>query len=270
MDICSENLDLHIGKAVFETRPYIVDLISYDIILGKTWLTEINPIINWKTNQMRISQRGQIIALDAEDCEHKDSHLTCMLTSKQFERLAKKKKSSLFHVLLKPLTKKRLIDDKSSEIKNILEKYKDVFPETLPPGLPPERNIEMKIDLEPGSKPKIGPIYKLSVLELAEMKKQIEEALSKGFIRPSVSPWGSPVLFAKKKDGALRMCIDYRALNKQTIRNQVPLPRIDEVWDQLSGAKYFSSIDLRLGYHQIRIRNEDVRKNGIQDTIWSV
>ncbi len=89
---------------------------------------------------------------------------------------------------------------------------------------------------------KFGPIYKLSIPELTEMKKQIEEALANGFIRPSVSPWGSPVLFTKKKDGSLRMCIDYRALNKLTIRNQVPLPRIDEVWDQLSGARYFQQL----------------------------
>ncbi len=116
----------------------------------------------------------------------------------------------------------------------------------------------MKIDLEPGSKPKLGPIYKLSVLELSEMKKQIEEALANGFIRPSVSPWGSPVLFTKKKDGGLRMCTYYSALNKQTIRNQVPLPRVEEVWDQLSWAGCFSSIGLRTEYHQIRLRESDV------------
>ncbi len=96
------------------------------------------------------------------------------------------------------------------------------------------------------------------------MKKQIEEALANGFIRPSVSPWGSPVLFIKKKDGSLRMCIDYRALNKQTIRNQVPLPRIDEVWDQLSGAKYFYTLDLRSGYHQIRIKESDIEKTAFR------
>ena len=104
----------------------------------------------------------------------------------------------------------------------------------------------------------MGPIYKLSRLELSEMKKQLDELLSKGLIRPSISPWGSPVLFTKKKDGGLRMCIDYRALNKQTIKNSVPLPRIDEVWDQVGGAKFFSCIDLRSGYHQIRIRESDI------------
>lgn len=107
-------------------------------------------------------------------------------------------------------------------------------------GLPAKRSVEMSIKLEAEAEPKMGPIYKLSKKELDEMKKQVEEALALGFMRPSISPWGSPVLFTPKKDGSLRMCIDYRALNKQTIKNQVPLPRIDEVWDQVGGAKYFS------------------------------
>ncbi len=92
------------------------------------------------------------------------------------------------------------------------------------------------------------------------MKNQIEEALANGFIRPSVSPWGSLVLFTKKNDGSLRMYIDYRALNKQTIRNEVLLPRIDEFWDQLSGANYFCTINLRSGYNQIRIKECDIEK----------
>lgn len=146
----------------------------------------------------------------------------------------------------------------------MLTDYGDVFPEKLPDGLPPERNIEMKIELEEGAKPKIRPIYKLSVTELAEMKKTIATALAHGFIRPSVSPWGLPVLFTSKNDGSLRMCIDYRALNKQTIQNKVPLPRIDEVWDELSGAKYFSTIDLRDGHHQIRVRTEYIEKTAFR------
>ena len=150
------------------------------------------------------------------------------------------------------------------EIQKLLEKYREVFPEKLPRSLPPPREIEMKIELTQDAKPKMGQLYKLLVAELAEMKKQIDELLEHGFIRPCISPWGSPVLFAKKKDGGLRMCIDYRALNKQTIKNQVPLPRIDKVWDQIGGAKYFSCIDLRSGYHQIRLRPEDIPKTAFR------
>ena len=96
--------------------------------------------------------------------------------------------------------------------------------------------------------------YRMSVDELAELKKQLDELISKGYIRPSASPWGSPILFIKKKDGSIRLCIDYRNLNAVTIKNKHPLPRIDDLLDQLRGAKYFSKIDLRSGYHQMKIR----------------
>ena len=96
--------------------------------------------------------------------------------------------------------------------------------------------------------------------ELAEMKKQIHELIEKGYIRPSTSPWGAPVLFVKKKDGTMRMCVDYRALNEVTIKNKYPLPRIDDLFDQLKGASVFSKIDLRSGYHQLKIRPEDIPK----------
>ena len=93
--------------------------------------------------------------------------------------------------------------------------------------------------------------------ELKELKEQLKDLLDKGFIRPSKSPWGAPVLFVRKKDGSLRMCIDYRQLNKVTIKNRYPLPRIDDLFDQLVGASFFSKIDLHSGYHQIRVRESD-------------
>ena len=148
--------------------------------------------------------------------------------------------------------------EKDKELQSLIQKYKDVFPSALPDGVPPERGVEMKIELENKSRSNMGPIYKLSRLELREMKKQIDELLAKGLIRLSISPWGSPVLFRKKEHGGLRMCIDYRALNKQAIKNIAPLSRIDEVRDQVGGAKFFSCIDLRSGYHQIRIRQSDI------------
>ena len=106
--------------------------------------------------------------------------------------------------------------------------------------------------------------YRLAPAEMAELKRQFEELLGKGFIRPSTSPWGAPVLFVKKKDGSFRLCIDYRGLNKVTIKNKYPLPRIDELLDQLQGASWFSKIDLASGYHQIAIAGEDVRKTAFR------
>ena len=104
----------------------------------------------------------------------------------------------------------------------------------------------------------------MSPTELAELKKHIEELLSKQFIRPSVSPWGAPVLLVKKKDGGTRLCVDYRQLNKVTIKNKYPLPRIDDLMDQLRGASIFSKIDLKSGYHQIRVKAEDVPKTAFR------
>jgi len=148
--------------------------------------------------------------------------------------------------------------------KEIIDEYRDVFPNELPPGLPPQREIDHKIDLVPGAIPPSRPTYRMSGIELAELKQQLEELTKSGFIRPSKSPFGAPILFVKKKDGTMRMCIDYRALNNISIKNKYPLPRIDELFDRLQGAKYFSKIDLRSGYHQIRIDPADVPKTAFR------
>jgi hypothetical protein len=103
----------------------------------------------------------------------------------------------------------------------------------------------------------------MAATELAELKKQLSELEQKGYVRPSSSPWGAPVLFVKKKDGSMRLCVDYRALNEVTIKNKYPLPRIDDLFDQLKGVKYFSKIDLRYGYYQLKIRSEDVLKTAL-------
>jgi hypothetical protein len=135
----------------------------------------------------------------------------------------------------------------------------DVFSEELP-GMPPEREVEFYIDLIPGTAPIVKRPYRMAPTELAELKPQIEELQQKGYIRPSSSPWGSQVLFVTKKDGSMRMRIDYRSLNEVTIKNKYPLPWIDDLFDQLQGANYFSKIDLRSGYHQLRIKEADVQK----------
>ena len=145
----------------------------------------------------------------------------------------------------------------------VVRDYPDVFPEDLP-GLPPVREIDFAIEVEPGTVPISKAPYRMAPAELRELKVQLQELLDKGFIRPSVSPWGAPVLFVKKKDGSLRLCIDYRELNKVTIKNKYPLPRIDDLFDQLQGATVFSKIDLRSGYHQLRIKGSDVPKTAFR------
>ena len=141
----------------------------------------------------------------------------------------------------------------------IVKDFKDVFPAELP-GMPPDREIEFTIDLIPGTSPIAHPPYKMGPKELVELKAQIDELEQKGFIRESVSPWGTPVIFVDKRDGGRRMCGDYRNLNNVTIKNKYPLPRIQDLFDQIRGAGVFSKIDLRSGYHQIKIKEEDIPK----------
>nr|GFA23314.1 hypothetical protein [Tanacetum cinerariifolium] len=139
----------------------------------------------------------------------------------------------------------------------VICKFLDVFPEDLP-GLPPPRQVEFEIELVPGATPVVRAPYRLAPSEMKELAKQLQELSDKGFIRPSSSPWGAPVLFVKKKDGSFRMCIDYRELNKMTIKNRYPLPRIDDLFDQLQGSSVYSKIDLRSAYHQLRVREKDI------------
>ncbi|XP_040377702.1 uncharacterized protein LOC121053815 [Oryza brachyantha] len=141
----------------------------------------------------------------------------------------------------------------------VVQDYPDVFSEELP-GMHPDRDIEFIVELMPGTAPISKRPYRMPANELEGLKNQIRELQEKGFVRPSSSPWGAPVLFVKKKDGSMQMCVDYHSLNEVRIKNRYPLPRINDLFDQLEGATVFSKIDLRSGYHQLKIREEDIQK----------
>ena len=149
--------------------------------------------------------------------------------------------------------------DTSALVDQILDEFADVFAD--PPGLPPMRKVAHVAPLIPGSRPPYRRNYRMTEAERAELKKQITELLAKGLIQPSVSPFGAPVIFVKKRDGTLRMCIDYRAVNKLTVRNRFPVPRVEDLLDRLKGAVCFSSLDLTAGYNQIRMHDEDTHKS---------
>ncbi|GJT02884.1 putative reverse transcriptase domain-containing protein [Tanacetum coccineum] len=171
-----------------------------------------------------------------------------------------------FPIFLVHVTAKE-VEDKSEKkrLKDvpIVQDFPEVFPEDLP-GLPPTRQVEFQIDLVPGAAPVARAPYRLAPSEMKELSEQLKELSDKGFIRPSSSPWGAPVLFVKKKDGSFWMCIDYRELNKLTVKNRYPLPRIDDLFDQLQGSSVYSKIDLRSGYHQLRVREEDIPKTAFR------
>ena len=145
----------------------------------------------------------------------------------------------------------------------VISDFPNVFPYELR-RLPPQREIEFKIDLYPGTEPVSIAPYRMAPLELKELRKQLDQLLNIGFIRLRTSPWGAPVLFVKKHDETLRLCTYYRCLSRVTVKNKYPLPQIEDLFDQLRGSKYYSKIDLRIGYHQLRIREEDIPKTAFR------
>ncbi|GJV33053.1 putative reverse transcriptase domain-containing protein [Tanacetum coccineum] len=208
---------------------------SFDVIVGMDWLSYHRAVIVCYEKIVRIPlPNGEILEIHGERPEKDPNSLSCIKADE-----------------------KRLDDIRT------VRDFPEVFPDDLA-GLPPVREIEFRIDLIPGALPVVKSPYRLAPSEMQELSNQLKDLQEKGFIRPSHSPWGAPVLFVKKKDGALRMCIDYRELNKLTIKNRYPLPRIDDLFDQLQGACCFSKIDLRSGYHQLRVREEDIPKTAFR------
>ncbi|WVZ22654.1 hypothetical protein V8G54_001198 [Vigna mungo] len=214
-----------------------------DVILGMDWLVDNHVLIDCRRHEVVFQEpKGVEISTSGEVLHDLKDGTVC------------------FAVMVKE--QKKSTNEQISGIP-VVEEYANVFPEEIP-GLPPSREVDFTIDLMPGAGPVSMAPYRMAPAELAELKKQIEELLEKKFIRPSVSPWGAPVLLVKKKDGSSRLCVDYRQLNKVTIKNRYPLPRIDDLLDQLKGAGVFSKIDLRSGYHQILVKPEDVQKTAFR------
>ncbi|WRX14045.1 hypothetical protein QQP08_006532 [Theobroma cacao] len=174
--------------------------------------------------------------------------------------------SHLVVSVMATITKEVQSEEENLEATPVVNEFVDVFPEKLP-GLPPKREIEFHIDLISETQPISMPLYRMKLAELKELREQLQYLINKGFIHPSGSPWGVLVLFVKKKDGSLKLCIDYQQLNKVTIKNKYPLPRIDELFDQLQGAQCFSMFDLRSRYHQLRIRKEDMPKTAFRMSV---
>ncbi|GKE29628.1 putative reverse transcriptase domain-containing protein, partial [Tanacetum coccineum] len=198
--------------------------------------------------KVRISLEGKTLVIEGDRNNSRLKIVSCIKAQKYIE-----KGCELF---LAQVTEQESKEKRLEDIP-IIRDFPKVFPEDLP-GLLPPRQVEFRIDLILGAAPVARAPYHLAPSEMKELSKQLQEMLEKGFIRPSSSPWGAPVLFVKKKDGSFKICIDYRELNRLTIKNRYPLPRIDDLFDQLQGSSVYSKIDLRSGYHQLRIREEDI------------
>ncbi|GKA83739.1 putative reverse transcriptase domain-containing protein [Tanacetum coccineum] len=239
-----------------------VELGSFDAIISMDWLAKYQAIIVCAEKIVRIPWRNKTLIIHGDGSNQGNvtrlNIISCTKTQKYMEKG--------FPIFLAHVTTKE-VEDKSEKKRledvPIVQDFPEVFPEDLP-GLPPTRQVEFQIDLVPGAAPVARAPYRLAPSEMKELSEQLKELSDKGFIRPSSSPWGAPVLFVKKKDGSFRMCIDYRELNKLTVKNRYPLPRIDDLFDQLQGSSVYSKIDLRSGYHQLRVREEDIPKTAFR------
>lgn len=241
---------------------HITTLQGYDAILGKRWLARINPNIDWETNVLSFTYKGRVHTLNRRPSNvYVTTEAKPLLLSAAELKRAVKDKLSMILCHLKNISNS-IESREVLDLSDILHKYEHTF--GTPVEKPPHRAVDHEIELEPGKIPPCRGLYRMSEAELAELRKQLEELLAKGYIRPSVSPFGAPVLFVRKKTGELRLCVDYRMLNRITVKNRYPLPRIDDLLDRLNGAKYFSKLDLASGYHQIRVREEDIPKTAFR------
>ncbi|GJS42398.1 hypothetical protein Tco_0567441 [Tanacetum coccineum] len=239
-----------------------VPLGSFDAIIGMDWLTKHHGVIICDEKIVRVPfGREMLIFQGNGNNQKKESRLNIISCTKAQEYLSKGCDVFLAHITTKEAEDKS--EEKRLEDVPIVRDFPEVFPEDLP-GIPPTRQVEFQIDLVPGVAPVARAPYRLAPSEMKELAEQLQELSDKGFIRPSSSPWGAPVLFVKKKDGSFRMCIDYRELNKLTVKNRYPLPRINDLFDQLQGSSVYSKIDLRSGYHQLRVCEKDIPKTAFR------
>jgi hypothetical protein len=227
-------VNLKIRAVDFVANLIVLELKGIDDILGMNWLSKCKVLIDCAKKSVKMTTpKEKEMEFIAEP----------VVTAKGVANCAKVNQLDASQGLEVP----------------VVNKFPDVFPEELS-GMPPDRDIEFVIELKPGTAPIYKTPYRMATPELAELKEHVKELLEKGFIRPSSSPWGAPVIFVLKKDGTQRLCVDYCALNEVTVKNKYPLPRIDDLFDQLRGACVFSKIDLRSAYHQLKIQECDIPK----------
>ena len=239
----------------FMANLVLLDIQDFDVILGMDWLSRHRATMDCFRKEVKFCRPGEP---EITFCGVRKILSSSMMSVMMAGKMLRKSYPGYLAYAVEVRD-----DDMRLEDIPVVREFPDVFPDDLP-GLPPDREIDFQIELAPGTEPISRAPYRMAPAELKELKVQMEEMVNKGFVRPSTSPWGAPVLFVKKKDGSMRLYIDYRELNKVTIRNQYPLPRIDDLFDQLQGAKVFSKIDLRSGYHQLRVHDDDVPKTAFR------
>uniref|UniRef100_A0A0A9D1W1 Reverse transcriptase domain-containing protein n=1 Tax=Arundo donax TaxID=35708 RepID=A0A0A9D1W1_ARUDO len=243
----------------FNTDVKVLNIGCYDIILGMDWLSDFSPMwVHWRKKIMRFSHKKQRITLNGI----KDNVKSCKLISANKVNCLLRKGDLAQVVKLNPVCETKQQEVIPPEVQELVQKNAAVFSE--PTDLPPQRSCDHSIPLLDGAKPVNLKPYRYSPQLKDEMEKQITEMLQKGIIQHSTSPFSSPVLLVKKKDGTWRFCVDFRKLNAMTVKNKYPMPIVEELLDELNGAMWFTKLDLRSGYHQIRLVNRDEHKTAFK------
>ncbi|GJS68678.1 reverse transcriptase domain-containing protein [Tanacetum coccineum] len=253
---CTLNLQNHL----FEIDLLPIELGSFDVIVGMDWMAEHRAEVVCYEKYIRVPYRNDMLIIQGERSGIKSESRLEVISSIRTQKYIDQGCQVFLIQMMKE--EKTEIPERRIEDVPVVRDFPEVFPEDLP-GLPPTRQVEFHIELIPGAAPVARAPYRLAPAEMKELAEQLKELSDKGFIRPSSSPWGAPILFVKKKDGSFWMCIDYRELNKLTVKNRYPLPRIDDLFDQL-GSSIYSKVDLRSGYHQLRVREEDIPKTAFR------
>ena len=233
-----------IGGQEFPADLIALNTRDFDVVLDMDWLSRHRATLDCYKKEVKLHRLGK---LEVNFRGIRRELSSNMISTMAAQRMLRKGCQGYLAYVVETGNEGTMVDEIP-----VVREFPFVFPDDIA-RLPPEREVEFTIDLISRTEPISIPPYRMAPIELRELKAQLEELLSKGFIRSSISLWGALVLFVKKKDESLRLCIDYRQLNRVTIRNQYPLPRIDELFNQLQGSRVYSKIDLRSGYHQLRV-----------------
>ncbi len=249
---------------------HVIPNLTDELVLGKPWLTKWNPQVDWVNNRLRLYNEEIGMMSDIEAMHGDDEPTFQFISAAQANKELRAGHDAFIVWVLntemsETLGKCRInckTGNQREQMQQLLRTNADCLPESVD-ALPPRRHIDHRIDLVPGAAPPHRKPFRLSQPQLVELKKVLQKLVEKGYIRPSVSPFGAPVFFVPKPDGSLRFICDWRQLNKITIKNKACIPNVEDLFDKVQGAKFFSHLDLHLGYNQVLIKDEDVHKTAI-------
>ncbi len=252
----ARGVDMQIGSWSGKIDLTVAPMDDFQVVLGMDFLGKVKAVpLPYLRSVAILEEKTPCVVKATSNGGFKTPVLSAMQVKKGF----KKGEVTYLAALTSP-KEDATLGNLPKEVGKVLTEFQDVMPSELPKKLPPRREVDHKIELEPGTLPPAKAPYRMAPPELEELKRQLKDLLDAGYIQPSKAPYGAPVLFQKKKDGSLRLCIDYRALNKVTIKNKYPIPLIADLFDQLGRARYFTKLDLRSGYYQVRIAEGDEPK----------